>query len=567
MRTNGFLLMLLTLTPAVPLTAQWPDRAARAEVERALRDAERALRQAPRADAILPQIQRDMAKAMVDAQRSFALTPYALRDAELAMAAAPMALGDVGRALAETRMAFAFDWDVGEHALPHTPPQSWDQQDPADSLYRAARQYLNRSDYVRAAELFGQVRSRYPKSAYTPDSYYWQAYSLYRRGGSDQLRRAQELLSQQGEQYAGAATRKSGDARTLESRIQGALARRGDAAAAAAVADEARSAANPPQPPQAAQPPQAPRAPGAARAPRGDRGPRCNDEDDVQVTALNALMQMDDERAMPILRKVLARRDEESTCLRRKAVFIVSQVGGRDAEAMLLNAARTDPDREVRGQAVFWLSQVDSDRAVVALDSILATTDDPEIQDKAVFALSQHDSKAARVALRRYAERTNISSDIREKAVFWLGQSDDAEDATFLRTLYPRVQEFELKDKILFSLSQNDDAASGKFLAEVARNTSENIELRKKALFWLGQREETRGGDIATLYATFTDRAIKEQLIFVLSQKDDKAAIDKLIDIAKREPDRELRKKAIFWLSQSDDPRVPDILASLLEKP
>jgi len=234
---------------------------------------------------------------------------------------------------------------------------------------------------------------------------------------------------------------------------------------------------------------------------------------------------------------------------------------------MLLAAARTDPDREVRGQAVFWLSQVDSDRAVVALDSILATTDDPEIQDKAVFALSQHDSKAARVALRRYAERPNISSDIREKAVFWLGQSDDAEDAAFLRTLFPKVQEFELKDKILFSLSQNDDAASGKFLAEVARNTNENIELRKKALFWLGQRDETDGAAIATLYGTFTDREIKEQLIFVLSQKDDKAAIDKLIDIAKREPDKELRKKAIFWLSQSDDPRVPDILASLLEKP
>jgi HEAT repeat protein len=242
-------------------------------------------------------------------------------------------------------------------------------------------------------------------------------------------------------------------------------------------------------------------------------------------------------------------------------------MGGREAEDILLNAARTDPDSEVKGQAVFWLSQVDSERAVVALDSILSGSSDPEIQDKAVFALSQHDSRAARQALRRYAERTNISPDIREKAVFWLGQSDDAEDAAFLRALFPKVTDFELKDKILFSLSQNDDAASGKFLADVARNTNENLELRKKALFWLGQRDEMNGAEIATLYGTFTDREIKEQLIFVLSQKDDKASIDKLIDIAKREPDRELRKKAIFWLSQSDDPRVPDILASLLEKP
>jgi HEAT repeat protein len=170
-------------------------------------------------------------------------------------------------------------------------------------------------------------------------------------------------------------------------------------------------------------------------------------------------------------------------------------------------------------------------------------------------------------SLRRYAERTNISSEIREKAVFWLGQSDDAEDNAFLRGLFPKVTDQELKEKILFSLSQNDDANNSKFLGDVARNTSENIEIRKKALFWLGQKDDINGAEIATLYGTFSDREIKEQLIFVLSQKDDKASIDKLIDIAKREPDKELRKKAIFWLSQSDDPRVAEVLASLLEKP
>ena len=103
---------------------------------------------------------------------------------------------------------------------------------------------------------------------------------------------------------------------------------------------------------------------------------------------------------------------------------------------------------------------------------ILSGTSDPEIQDKAVFALSQHDSRAARQSLRRYAERTNISSDIREKAVFWLGQSDDPEDADLpADSLFPKVTDFELKDKILFALSQNDDAASGRFLAETWRGT------------------------------------------------------------------------------------------------
>ena len=43
------------------------------------------------------------------------------------------------------------------------------------------------------------------------------------------------------------------------------------------------------------------------------------------MAALNALLQMDADRALPILRRVLARRDTCSEILRRKAVFLVAQ--------------------------------------------------------------------------------------------------------------------------------------------------------------------------------------------------------------------------------------------------
>jgi len=42
--------------------------------------------------------------------------------------------------------------------------------------------------------------------------------------------------------------------------------------------------------------------------------------------------------------------------------------------------------------------------------------------------------------------------------------------------------------------------------------------------------------------------------------------VDKLLDIAKRDPDPELRKKAIFWLSQSDDPRAAQFLEDLIQQ-
>lgn len=456
-----------------------------------------------------------------------------------------------------------------------TLPPAAQGEGPADSVYRLARQALNRSNYTEAAEYFRELRSRYPKSTYTADSYYWEAFARYRAGRRSDLRAAASLLDEQAQKYPKAGTRTSGDARSLETRVQGALARGGDENAARLLAEQAAMAATvappPPVPAAAPRPARAPR-PGMATTMRPGRfaigGEGCREEDDdVQATALNALIQMDADKALPILKKVLARRDSGSVCLRRKAVFLVSQHEDSETEAILLGAARNDPDAEVRGQAVFWLSQVESPRATAALDSIATSSKDPELQEKAIFALSQQDSPEAARALRRFAERSDISDDVRARAVFWIGQSDDPENAAFLRTLYGKVSDAELKDRILFAVGQNEDAGGRKFLLEVARNGNEPMEVRKKAIFWLGQNDETTGAELASLYGTFADREMKEHLIFVLSQREDKAAVDKLLDIARREPDKELRKKAIFWLSQSDDPRVADFLAELLEKP
>src|SRR5207253_2623601 len=163
------------------------------------------------------------------------------------------------------------------------------------------------------------------------------------------------------------------DGYALLARIQTALAKQGDSEAAAWLTKYAQ--------------------------PVSTRGcPDEDDEDDVRVAALNGLLQMDATNALPILKKVLAKRDGCSAGLRRKAVFIVSQKHGGVTEDILLDVARNDPDSEVRQQAVFWLSQVGSDRAVTALDSILRGSTDPELQDKAIFALSQiHNARAAQI--------------------------------------------------------------------------------------------------------------------------------------------------------------------------
>ena len=161
--------------------------------------------------------------------------------------------------------------DRQEHAARRTPPArprrlppaAWLQGDPADSVYRAARAALDRRDYRQAAELFAQVPARFPRSGYAADAYYWRAFSLYRVGGTSQLREALAALDLQRERFPKAATK--GDAKALASRIQGELARQGDPAAAAMVAAAAADAGRtPPVPPT---PPRRRRGADAAHAP------------------------------------------------------------------------------------------------------------------------------------------------------------------------------------------------------------------------------------------------------------------------------------------------------------
>lgn len=448
-------------------------------------------------------------------------------------------------------------------------PRGWLQHDPADSLYRRARETLNRRDYRAAADLFAQIPARFPRSGYAADALYWQAFALYRAGGERDLRTALAALRQQKERFPKAATK--GDAATLERRIQGELARRGDSEAAESVTAYAEAVMAPPTPPTPSTPPTPPTPPmppmpAGARS-HGVRDGGCaEDDDDMKVAALNALLQMDEARARPILRRVLARRDTGSVCLRRKAVFLVAQQRADGTEDILLESVRTDPDPEVQRQAVFWLSQVGTDRAVNALDSILRFSKDPDIQDKAVFALSQHGSPRAQQALRVYTERAEVPEAAREKAIFWLGQSGSSENAAFLRSLYGRLKSDDLRKKVVFSLSQMGGPENGKWLLGVARDTSQGNEMRKQALFWAGQAgvpiEELTG-----LYANVADQAMREQLVFVYSQRDEPAALEKLIDIARRDPNPELRKRALFWLGQSEDPRAVQVLQEIIEQP
>jgi len=424
--------------------------------------------------------------------------------------------------------AMALVGEVGEIVRA---PAPWLQEDPGSRAYTTAREALNARRYQEAAEAFARLRQEYPRSAYLPDSYYYQAFALSRVGGRSEYRQARELLRTQMNEYPQAST--LGDARELMVRVESQLARQGDSQAAAAIT---RQATEP-----------------------------CGPDQEIRSAALNALMNMNAERAIPILKEVLQNRDACSAELRQQAVFLISQKMDDESVDILLDLAHRnpDPDPEVREQAVFWLSQVDTEEALEALEAILRESDDPEIQENAIFAISQHDSRRSGEILREYVERSDVSPEIRENALFWIGQSPGG--AEYLKSLWGSLDDPELKDNILHSIAQDDDEGNRDWLMARARDESEDMEIRTSALFWVGQESDGFTiQELRELFDSFSDPEMKDQLVFAASQRDDTESVDFLMEIAEDPDNGELREQAIFWLGQSDDPRVPEFLLRII---
>ena len=109
-----------------------------------------------------------------------------------------------------------------------------------------------------------------------------------------------------------------------------------------------------------------------------------------------------------------------------KAIFPATMADSSNIWPALIKLARNaDLPRSTRTQSVFWLGQAAGDAATANLkDIVLDNSVDREVRESAVFALSQRPREEGVPALISVA-RTNKDPEIRKKALFWLGQSND----------------------------------------------------------------------------------------------------------------------------------------------
>ncbi len=542
--------LLLTAVPTLAVAQARDTRTQRQTEAQLEREMQRALRSTEWA----------MHAAQLEMQHALAGTGHAIQEAQLQMALLSPHLAESHLRRADLEAALAgvhdltstrLDW---QQELNRIEPESNTAlpQDPADSLWRQGRERMNRGEFERAAELFRRIRTeaRFERSGYRAESYYWEAFSLARLGNNDQLRQAREILARMKSQYPNDSHIR--DADQLAASIDGRLARSGDAAAAeslyraAAIADGSRVRS------------------------RNQPDPQCanNEEEDIRIAALSALLNVDSDRTLPVLRDVMARRDPCSAPLRRRALMLISRTRDPGAAQILINTARNDPDPEIRQQAVLFLGNVRTPEATTALQSFLRESTDVELQRHAFMALvSQRGEESTRM-LREYATREDAPLELRRQAVMMLigRRGEGAENVQLLRDLFGRTRDAEMKQSIILALGRMRDAESANWLMNVALDRNNTSEVRRQALFLAGQSESITFDRLSRLYDEATDTEMKEQVLFTLARRNEAAAVDKLIAIARNETDVELRKKAIFWLGQSKDPRASEALLDIIRR-
>jgi hypothetical protein len=149
-----------------------------------------------------------------------------------------------------------------------------------------------------------------------------------------------------------------------------------------------------------------------------------------------------------------------------------------------------------------------------------------------------------------------------------LGMVSAKDAAAYLIALATK-DETRAAEKAIFPAMLADSVTLWPDLLRMARNTNLSRKTRRSAVFWVGQA----AGEAATRGLTdlvddgSSDREVREQAVFALSQRPRDEGVPALIRIARENRDPELRRKAIFWLGQSDDPRALSLFEELLTRP
>jgi HEAT repeat protein len=256
---------------------------------------------------------------------------------------------------------------------------------------------------------------------------------------------------------------------------------------------------------------------------RESRG-KLSEQEALALAAMEGLMAQPTERALPIIKKVLA--GSQTTLVKKRALFVLSQIDSPEAEQILIQTSRS-PDRALRSEAIRSIGIGGNPKSLAALQEIYNAGDGDvkdevleawmiagrkeEVYQAAINAKSEAEaSEAIRMLgvmgavdeLRKLGARPNpprglveayaIGGDlaslrkiaegsgdlrVRAEAVQKIGIIGDADARVALRDIYTRSADDKIKDAALQGLLIAGDDQGVLALYRAAKTTEEKQEL------------------------------------------------------------------------------------------
>jgi hypothetical protein len=136
-----------------------------------------------------------------------------------------------------------------------------------------------------------------------------------------------------------------------------------------------------------------------------------------------------------------------------------------------------------------------------------------------------------------------------------------SESVALLRSLVPPVG-----DQAMAALALQAEPAAVMALLDLAKSGTTG-KIRGQALFWVAQKAGQREmAAIAGAIETDPDIEVKKKAVFALTQIPNGEGVTQLIKVARTNRAPEVRKQAMFWLGQSKDARAVAFFEEVLGK-
>ncbi len=255
------------------------------------------------------------------------------------------------------------------------------------------------------------------------------------------------------------------------------------------------------------------------------------------------------ERALPLLKKVLQSQHSQKT--KKRALFVLSQLGSDAALDVVIDTAKNSPDPELRVEAIRMLGVSGEDRAINRLREIYAGSKDAHEKRQIIEAWLVADRKDLVLA----SASNEPDPTVRKKAIETLGAMDGSDE---LKQLFDVTQDADNRREIVNALGV---AGNSNALAQIAGDAKLPEDLRVDALRSLG----VAGADdaLVKLYTQANTPKLREAALQGLLVAGDS---DSVLALYKQAKTTEEKKALLRTLTTMDDDAAVNAIEAELDK-